>query len=163
MSKRIFIINGMGGSGKDTFVEIVKKTYPRTLNISSVEFVKKIAEECGWDGSKTERNRKFLSDLKDLLTQWDDVPNKKIDDIIKYYCGDIVFIHAREPDNIEYLKNKYNALTILIVNTRVDDITSNHADAGVYDYVYDYIIENNGSIEDLEQAAQTFMEAINEK
>ena len=36
--------------------------------ISTVDFVKQIARECGWDGVKTPRNRKFLSDLKDLLT-----------------------------------------------------------------------------------------------
>lgn len=163
MAKRIFIINGTGGSGKDTFVEIVKRDYPRTLNLSSVGFVKRIAEQCGWDGSKDEKNRKFLSDLKDLLTQWNDVPNKKIDETIKYYCGDNVFIHAREPDNIEYLKNKYDATTLLIINPRIDDIKSNHADADVYDYAYDYIIENSGNLATLADAAKTFMEAINER
>ena len=68
-----------------------------------------------------------------------------------------------DKDRIEYLKNKYDATTLLIINPRIDDITSNHADAGVYDYAYDYIIENSGNLATLADAAKTFMEAINER
>jgi len=28
----------------------------------------------GWDGGKTPEDRRFLSDLKDALTRWKDVP-----------------------------------------------------------------------------------------
>ena len=49
------------------------------LNVSTVDKVKEIAAECGWDGVKSPKNRKFLSDLKDLLTEWGDVPYKDIE------------------------------------------------------------------------------------
>ena len=42
MDKYIVIINGTGGSGKDTFVEFVSK-YNKVLNFSSVAKVKQIA------------------------------------------------------------------------------------------------------------------------
>ena len=43
-------------------------------NISTVDYVKEIATECGWDGTKTPENRKFLSDLKRVLTEWNEKP-----------------------------------------------------------------------------------------
>ena len=67
--KKVFIINGAAGVGKDTFVEIAKykifiKTGLPTYNISSVDNVKTAAKILGWDGEKDARGRKFLSDLK---------------------------------------------------------------------------------------------------
>lgn len=77
----IIVINGFPGAGKDEFVNCCKKLIgePYVRNISTVDFVKYIAAECGWDGTKTPENRAFLSDLKDLLTKWNDVPFKKVE------------------------------------------------------------------------------------
>ena len=63
MDKNIIVINGTGGSGKDTFVEYVSK-YAKVYNFSSVDKVKEIAKLIGWTGTKTDKDRKFLSDLK---------------------------------------------------------------------------------------------------
>ena len=43
--KYIFITNGTGGCGKDTFADILKKYVP-TLKRSSIDRVKAIAREC---------------------------------------------------------------------------------------------------------------------
>ena len=51
--------------------------------LSTVDFVKEIAKKCGWDGTKDLKNRKFLSDLKDLLTNWNNVPFNKIEQQVK--------------------------------------------------------------------------------
>ena len=56
MDKYIVIINGTGGSGKDTFVSFVSK-YNKVYNFSSIDKVKEIAKEVGWDGGKTEKDR----------------------------------------------------------------------------------------------------------
>ena len=54
--KEIIIINGTGGSGKDTFVQYVNY-YAQVYNFSSVAKVKEIAQIIGWDGiSKTEKD-----------------------------------------------------------------------------------------------------------
>lgn len=37
-------------------------------NLSSIDLPKKMALLCGWDGVKNNDSRKFLSDLKDLIT-----------------------------------------------------------------------------------------------
>ena len=39
MDKKIFVINGTGGSGKDTFVNFISK-YAKVFNVSSVDKVK---------------------------------------------------------------------------------------------------------------------------
>ena len=69
-NKQIFIINGSGGTGKDTFCNMIRDYSGHdTYIISSVDDIKKKAQLMGWDGvSKTDKDRKFLSDLKDLCT-----------------------------------------------------------------------------------------------
>ena len=66
--KEIIIINGSGGVGKDTFIAMCDK-YTYTKNYSSVDEIKCVARQLGWNGGKTEKDRKFLSDLK-LLTSF---------------------------------------------------------------------------------------------
>ena len=76
----LFIVNGRPGVGKTTFEKMVQQRVGE-LNctiLSTVDFIKKIAEEAGWDGEKTPESRAYLSDLKDLFTKWLDAPFKKI-------------------------------------------------------------------------------------
>ena len=160
MKQKIIVISGSGFVGKSTFVSLCKEINPSVVETSTVDFVKHIATICGWDGTKTDENRAFLSNLKDLLEDWHNVPNKKIDEYIKNHSDEIIFINAREPHNIQYYKNKYNAITILVTNPRVEQVTSNHADMGVYDFAYDYIIDNSGDLELLKESAKTFMEML---
>ena len=76
--KQVFIINGSGGVGKDLFVNMVKTSVSkfspyRVWNYSSIDKVKAIATQIGWSGGKTEKDRKFLSDLKLLTTEYNDM------------------------------------------------------------------------------------------
>ena len=59
MRKQIYITNGMARCGKDTFATFLNEYIP-TLKYSSIDKVKTIAKLCGWDGGKTEKDRKFL-------------------------------------------------------------------------------------------------------
>ena len=77
----IYVVNGAPRSGKDTFCSMIAKFmgegYVRVY--STADYVKIIAATAfGWNGEKTPRARKFLSDLKDLLTEWNDIPFKDI-------------------------------------------------------------------------------------
>ena len=73
MEKVTVVINGVGGCGKDTLVEYLA-TKMNVKNISSITPVKEIAKLCGWNGEKTDEARKFLSDLKALLTEYNEFP-----------------------------------------------------------------------------------------
>ena len=182
MIKQVFIINGSGGVGKDTFVEFVEmiptfefigKNENSTVwfknleirNYSSVSKVKEIAKIIGWNGEKTERDRKFLSDLKLLTTEYNDMP---LNDMKKYTrsfmnsadINRILFLHIREPEEIAKAVNEfkeYNVKTILVRRDSIKHITSNMADENVYNYNYDIVINNDSTLEELRKKAECFL------
>ena len=159
--KQIIVINGTGGSGKDTFVNFVAN-YLNVYNLSSVDKVKEIAKLIGWDGiSKTEKDRKFLSDLKKLTTIYNDMPFKEIEKGITRFKNDdnldIMFIHIREIEEIQKVVDSYpETKTLLIKRVGQDNITSNVSDANVDNYNYDYVIYND-TLENLQQKALEFV------
>lgn len=169
---KYFIINGRPRSGKDTFVNFcLEELGAFGKLISTVDFVKKIATECGWDGTKDLKNRKFLSDLKDLLTNWGDVPYKKTLQEIDMFKFDldywdvsdkgVVFIMCREPKEIERFERELNAKSVLIRRASVEfEQQSNHADSEVLNHKYDYIIENNGTVDELKEKAKEFLKKL---
>ena len=140
--------------------------------ISTVDFVKEVAKFCGWNGQKTPKDRKFLSDLKDILTQWDDVPYK---DIMNSYLGCkeiwkqfgynekkcLYFIMCREPKEIQKFVDRIGAKTLLVRRKVVEETAqSNHADKEVFNYNYDITILNNGTLDELKDTAITFCDSF---
>lgn len=166
---KIYILNGKAGSGKTTFFKLIEeKCRNYVYNYSTVDLVKKVAYGCGWNGSKTPENRKFLSDLKDLLTEWDDVPYKdclkeikritSLADIYDVEHDDwAIFIDCREPKEIQKFVDRLGAKTIFIDRKIEDYNASNHADANVENFEYDIVINNNGTLEDLAAVAMNFI------
>ena len=160
---KVIVINGMATSGKSTFVKLCQQINPQVVELSTVDSVKRIALSAGWDGEKDERGRKFLNDIKTAMDEYDSLSWKSVDRDIHLDSERIYFINAREPEDIQYFVNKYGATTVLMVNYRVMPITSNHADARVNDYNYDYKIVNSGDLDDLMGLAKVFMEDIKNK
>lgn len=171
MNKQIFIINGSGGVGKDTFVELVSmelndklKRFHTVVNFSSVDKVKEIAKEIGWNGEKSEKDRKFLSDLKILTSNYCDMPfvsmKKKVDEFMKDEDSVFLFLHIREPKEISRVSKEFGAKTILVKSDRVKQITTNMADRNVFDYNYDLLIDNSGTKEDLKEIAKNFIGGV---
>ena len=166
--KQIFVINGEAGSGKDTFVSLCQDVVsdPNTIwNFSMVDKVKEIAKMCGWDGRKTPRSRKFLSDLKDLCDGFNQMSYNSVYEKCMEFSHDpeaeILFIHAREKTDIRRICNDFNARSILIRRQGYKTNASNHADANVYDYDYDFEIENPGTnLDEYKEKAKQFLELI---
>ena len=164
-NKQVFIINGSGGVGKDTFIDLVSSIcdYP-VLNFSSVDKVKEIATIIGWDGSKTERDRKFLSDLKLLCTRYNNMPFNSMREKVESFKNSdskMLFLHIREPEEIEKAKDFFGAITILVKRDSVKQITSNMADNGVFNYEYDIVIDNDKDIASLVKKADDFIKDYN--
>ena len=166
IKKYIFITNGMARSGKDTFAEYLNDFVP-TLKYSSIDKVKDIAKQCGWDGTKDEKSRKFLSDLKILTSKFNNMPFRAIKTTVDQFKEDkekrILLIDIREPKEIEKVKKTFNAKTILIKRNSVKNITSNMADANVFNYKYDYIIENNGTLDEFYWTVYKFVKDVLKK
>lgn len=168
---KVIVINGSAGVGKDTFVDLC--TSLRPLGVvrcrSSVDEIKRFATFMGWEGTKTESDRKFLSELKRICSEWADIPMKSMRRAVARFSNKHIpceckylFLMVREPDEIERVKQEFNAVTLLIVRDSVSPIVSNYADAGVHDYSYDYIIDNSGTVEDLKVAADMFLKEVGE-
>ena len=161
--KKIYITSGVGRSGKDTFCEFISKYIP-TLKYSIVDLPKEAAKILGWDGGKTEKDRRFLSDIMDLSTDYNDAPFKDVLSLVTdfknkkdYVEYEVLIIDMRDPKDIARAVETFGAETILIRNPNVRKIESNHADRDVENYQYDYIIENDGTLEQLEKVAKLFV------
>lgn len=165
------IMNGTGGSGKDEFIKQCEKyIYDNDYNCtvikkSIIDPIKSLAENMNWKHEKTEKARRFLSDLKDLWDAYNGDPLNRVLDEAKKNANKpdlLEFMDMRTPREIETVKvmNAPLVKTVLIDNPKVKLITSNHADAGVYRYDYDYVIKNDGDIEDLYQKAGEFIEDL---
>lgn len=159
--KEILIINGSGGVGKDTFVEKLSR-YANVIHTSIVNPVKEMAKHIGWSGDKTEKSRKFLFDLKNLVDEYNDYNYIQAANLMKGFrdgklLGDLLCIDMREAKQIQRAQKEFGARTVLVVRDSVKHITSNIADKGVYNIEYDYVIKNNGTLYDLDQEAKRFV------
>lgn len=164
MNKQVFVINGVGRSGKGEFCKFLNKYIP-TYNYSIANLPKEAATLLGWDGGKTERDRKFLSDMVDISTEYNDAPFQDVVSIVTDFKNgrlgaDVLVIDMRDPRDIARAVETFGAKTIFIKNPGVEAITSNHADRDVENYEYDYVIHNDGTLEDLDKKAKEFAERI---
>lgn len=162
MQKLVIVINGSAGVGKDTICEMVGKYY-RVMNVSSIDPIKKIASDNGWNGEKNEKSRKFLAELKQLFVDFNDLPHKYlVEKYQEFLRGDmeILFVHIREPEEIAKFKSSVgeNCVTLL-VRGREDAkrAWNNAADDEVENYKYDYYYVNCHSLKDMESDFMEFL------
>lgn len=171
----VVVINGYPRTGKTTFTDICCEiAFPYGKNLSTVDFIKEIATLAGWDGTKDEKNRKFLSDLKQLMTDWDEVPMKKLKEAMEDHMTElafndfdpnkaIFFVHCREPKEIQKLVDEFNAVTVIVSRDEVEENLSNESDKNVELFYYDVEVKNNASIQHLELTAKAFIEGLHFK
>jgi len=129
--------------------------------LSTIDYVKMRAKIFGWDGGKTPEDRRFLSDLKDALTRWKDVPYQEMKEKIKS-CSedyDLIFIDCREPEEIKRFVEDFNALTMIVQRGEYVSV-GNHADDNVENYQYDIVIDNSRGLDELMQEATIFVETF---
>ena len=170
---KVIVINGMGTSGKDTFIDLFAEVCKERGNysvfrFSSVDKVKEYAYLMGWDGMKDNKGRRFLSDIKDALTLYSDAPyrymEEQVNDIKDSFTKDtnaFVFFHVREPIEIKKMVDRLNATTLFIGRPSiVSDSFTNHADKDVEDYPYDYFVLNDGTLLDLKEKAVIFLDYL---
>jgi len=161
MKKTIVIINGTGGCGKDEFVSFASR-YAKTINFSSIDKVKAMATAMGWEGIKGEKDRKFLSDLKRLTTFYNDMAFRDCQRAVNEFNSSdaqLLFMHIREPEEIERAVQRFGALSLLIKRKNHENILTNYSDACVDNYDYDFIIEND-SYDLLDKKASDFVAAL---
>ena len=166
---KVVIVNGMPESGKTTMQKICRDTLKlihwECAIESSVDWVKDIAKYAGWNGVKDDKARRFLSELKSALTNWDDAVLRHLIDVVDsyHYTGRdfVIFIDIREPYEIEKAKEAFNASTLIVRRPQVECNTyNNSSDMAVFDYKYDYIIWNDRDIEHLTAECVSFLHKL---
>ena len=165
--KRIVIINGKPKSGKDTFVELCT-FYTRVYNFSSIDPIKEIASKYfGYsDKNKSLKDRKFLSDLKALTTEYCNFSHlatcEAINRFIYQMDRDLMFIHIREAKEIIKLKKEFpGIITLFISRPEVDNkVYTNDSDNNVEEYNYDYTIINAYTMDEYKIKAKQFIDSI---
>ena len=166
--KLAVVINGAGGVGKDTLCSLAAKHF-RVLNVSSITPIKEIAAECGWAGEKSDKARKFLSDLKRLTVEYNDYPTKWI---MKKYEEfllsdlDVMFVHIREAEEItKFVSATAGAAKTLLIRggERMSKVCyGNVSDDLVENYPYDYYFMNDKSLEEAERDFLALLKSIKE-
>lgn len=178
---KVIIINGSGGVGKDTFIQyavpyfIINNPNSLVIPYSIIDPIKELMTKIGIKLDKDEKNRKFMSDFKLLMDDYNDLPYRKLIDVFEHayyhsYVDYNVFIAVmREPKDISrfitelthvYGFDGKDIYTVLVCNDRVKPITSNIADASVNYIKYDVVIDNNGTYEELRNKAKEFVDYV---
>ena len=153
-NKLVIVINGTGGVGKTTLVEIAATQMP-IMNVSSITPAKKIAMQAGWDGEMNARGRAFLVDLHQALIRYDDLPYKYLLGRYREFTlgdDDIMFVHMREPDQIERFKlgiqRRGGICKTILIKRGAGRSWGNKADDNVAEYKYDEEFDNNASLKE---------------
>ncbi len=148
MGKLVIVINGSGGVGKDTLCEGVGKKYPVKI-VSSVDKIKEIARMGGWKGEKNDKGRLLLVRLKQVFVEYNDLPLLSMVEEYNRFLDSsnlVMFVHIREPQEIDKFKEKVACKTILVTRKEAKK-WNNAVDGGVEDYSYDYTFANDDPIE----------------
>lgn len=70
----------------------------------------------------------------------------------------VAFVHCREPGEIARLVEELNATSLLIRRESAESVKQiNDADNNVLNYDYNYIVQNEGTLDDLRESARVFL------
>ncbi|MBE7064371.1 MAG: hypothetical protein E7384_00940 [Ruminococcaceae bacterium] len=169
--KKVIVINGRGGCGKDTLCDFTAERY-KVRNISSITPIKELAMQAGWDGNKDPKSRKMLADLKQLFVEYNDLCNNYVVGQAEEFSKsdeDIMFVHIRECDEIKKFMAScakvpgVDCVSLLVRRTTNDgygkELLGNSADDDVEKMTYDFVYENNKILEELPEDFNTFLKA----
>ena len=166
MKKLVVVINGKGGVGKDALCEALATAYA-VKNISAITPIKEIAATYGWNGEKDERSRRFLSELKRVFAEYNDLPNQYL--LREYEAflegnDQVLFAHIRERDQISRFVAGVHTpcVTLLIRRRAVDELEQygNASDDNVADYPYDLYFDNDLPLEQSRERFIAFFDEI---
>lgn len=179
VSKIIFIINGTGGVGKDTFVKLYEKNIKSRFknnvivhNISTITPIRQMLEHCVDDiNLRDEKTRQLLSSVKNALEEYNDYTTEYAAECIRGFIKSTeigtLFIHLREPNLIDKLKDRCKETiinTILIDKSNVDGFDNESDDIdNIHNYRYDIDVINDTTIDDLEENAKYLIDCLYNK
>ena len=165
--KEIIVINGKGGTGKDTLCKSLSEQH-KVLVVSAIDPIKEIAKNYGWDGEKDDKARRFLADLKKAFVDYNNLPTEYLLNKTNSFINsdaEILFVHIREADQIDMYKEAIlpmKCITLLVTREEIDQnhYYGNKADDDVFNYNYDYVFANNDSLVDSKKKFRSLINNI---
>ena len=169
-NKTVVIVNGKPRSGKDTFCNFVSEYCEQKEQYcdvwSTIDFEKEILEDVVNRpyNPTSSIDREFLSELKRLLNLYYDITFRDFKNLLEFYDGTFL-IHTREWSEIlkfeDYCRDNDIKFIKVFVTRQKEQHFNNKSDALCDEEknLYDVIIENNGTLEDLKRDAEQFCES----
>ena len=163
----IYLVGGKARSGKDTISDFMQKELEKDgkkvcrLQVSS--YIKYYAQKYfGWDGSEETKPRELLIELgTDIIRNKIDENfhiNRLIQDIkvLSYFFDSFIVSDIRFPVEIEKVKENYDDVITIKMIRESDELTEeqkkNRTETALDSYDgFDYVVDNNGTLEELEQ------------
>lgn len=164
MRKIVVVINGAGGSGKDSFCQAVAGRY-NVRSISSIDPIKALARQGGWEAEdKSPAGRLLLAQLKAAFTRYNDLPNRyalgQYREFLRNPVEEVLFVHIREPEEIEKFRRAVPGCLTLLVRAPWTEraVFGNEADDRVEGFEYDRVYCNDRPLEEMAEDAVGFFE-----
>lgn len=73
---------------------------------------------------------------------------------------ELLFIHIREPKEIERIVKNFGAITVLVRRANNQQEVSNDSDKYAETYNYDFILNNNSDLDALDAKAKGFVDYL---
>lgn len=174
----IYLISGKARHGKDTTAAMIKTFYEqkgqKVINLQYSTYIKEYAKKISnWDGSEETKPRELLQKLGTEVIRQNIDPLFFVDAIIKdikvysYFFDVIVVSDIRTPEEIDYPKNNFkNAFSINVrrinfENGLSEEQKQHYTEIALDNYdKFDYIIMNDGSVEELNEKVNKILEEI---
>ncbi len=175
---KIFIVAGKANSGKDTTCELinnyVKLKGRNAVNLQFSSYIKMYAKTIsGWNGDEESKPRSLLQELGT------DIIRNKIDkeffikriigdiNVYSYYADVITISDARMPEELDSIKNSFTTVYKLKIErpnyeNSLNNSQRNHITEIALDNYknYDYVIVNDGTIEDLNKKVINIIDEV---
>lgn len=172
---KILTIAGKAQHGKDTTASLLKSRLEgkgkEVLLTHYADLLKYVCEKFfGWNGEKDEAGRSLLQYVgTDIIrTTEPDYWVNFIKSILLMFPDkwDYVIIpDTRFPNEISNLKTDFDVVTVRVVRTNIDNgLTEKQnqhiSEVALDDYTFDWIIRNNGSLNDLDAEVSRLVEFL---
>lgn len=177
---KIYVIAGQARHGKDSLADAILNYYEEIgkegIRLQFAYYIKEYAKKiCDWDGSEENKPRELLQQLgTELVRKQIDEKlfiNRTIQDIelYSYFFDVIVISDARYDLEIESIKKNFPSSQIIrVLRPNMEHVLgkleSHETERGlINDLLYDVVIHNDGSLEDLNKKVRTMIDKLEHK
>ena len=171
---KVIMICGKARSGKDTLADFIinhlENKKPCKVQIG--QYIKYYAMKYfGWDGEEETKPRDLLIHLgTDIIRNKIDQNfhiNRLVQDleVLSYFYDTFIVSDVRFPVEIEKVKEKYDEVITIKISRDSEELNqsqkNNITETALDNYTdYDYVIDNNGTLEELEQKAVDIIKEV---